>query len=79
VQPVTPETPVTPGTVVTTAATVPGILDSVRTDAANPAPLYNATPGLQPESAPLVQQRTDSTSDGSRLPDDAWPGHVCRM
>ncbi|GJH17719.1 filamentous hemagglutinin N-terminal domain-containing protein [Caballeronia novacaledonica] len=76
VQPVTPETP---GTVVTTAATVPGILDSVRTDAANPAPLYNATPGLQPESAPLVQQRTDSTSDGSRLPDDAWPGHVCRM
>jgi filamentous hemagglutinin family protein len=79
VQPVTPVTPETPGTVVTTAATVPGILDSVRTDAANPAPLYNATPGLQPESAPLVQQRTDSTSDGSRLPDDAWPGHVCRM
>ncbi|SAK63068.1 filamentous hemagglutinin outer membrane protein [Caballeronia temeraria] len=79
VTPVTPVTPETPQTPVTTVAALPGILDSVRTDAANPAPLYNATPGLQPESAPLVQQRTDSTSDGSRLPDDAWPGHVCRM
>ncbi|SAL02946.1 filamentous hemagglutinin outer membrane protein [Caballeronia fortuita] len=77
--PVEPILPDAPQTVVTTAATVPGILDSVRTDAANPAPLGNATPGLQPESAPLVQQRTDSSSDGSRLPDDAWPGHVCRM
>ena len=76
VQPVMPQEPETP---VTTVAALPGILDSVRTDAANPAPLYNATPGRQPESAPLVQQRTDSTSDGSRLPDDAWPGHVCRM
>ncbi|SAL84260.1 filamentous hemagglutinin outer membrane protein [Caballeronia arvi] len=82
VQPVTPAQPVTPetpGTIVTTVAAVPGILDSVRTDAMNPAPLSNATAGLQPESAPLVQQRTDSSSDGSRLPDDAWPGHVCRM
>jgi filamentous hemagglutinin family protein len=79
VQPVAPQVPQTPGTAVTTAAALPGILDSVRTDAANPAPLSNATPGLQPESAPLVQQRTDSSSDGSRLPDDAWPGHVCRM
>ncbi|WP_321790990.1 filamentous hemagglutinin N-terminal domain-containing protein [Caballeronia sp. J97] len=81
-QPVTPVTPITPEaptTVVTTATTLPGILDSVRTDAANPVPFANATPGLQPESAPLVQQRTDSSSDGSRLPDDAWPGHVCRM
>ncbi|SAK87086.1 filamentous hemagglutinin outer membrane protein [Caballeronia glebae] len=79
VTPVTPITPETPPTIITTAATLPGILDSVRTDAANPAPLASPTPGLQPESAPLVQQRTDSTSDGSRLPDDAWPGHVCRM
>ncbi|AQG98874.1 hemagglutinin [Burkholderia sp. KK1] len=77
--PQTPETPATPGSTITTAATVPGILDSVRTDAANPVPLSNATPGLQPESAPLVQQRTSSSSDGSRLPDDAWPGLVCRM
>ena len=75
-QPVTPEAP---GTVITTAATLPGVLDSVRTDAANPAHVFDATPGLQPETAPLVQQRTDSSSDGSRLPDDAWPGHVCRM
>lgn len=64
---------------IATAATLPGILDSVRTDAANPAPLSDATPGLEPQSAPLVQQRSDSSSDGSRLPDDAWPGHVCRM
>ncbi|KXU86708.1 hemagglutinin [Caballeronia megalochromosomata] len=82
-QPVVPPPPVTPPetpqTVVTTVATLPGILDSVRTDAANPAPLSDATPGLQPESAPLVQQRTDSSSDGSHLPDDAWPGHVCHM
>ncbi|SPB16336.1 filamentous hemagglutinin [Caballeronia novacaledonica] len=81
-QPVTPPTPpmpVTPEPVVTTAATLPDILDSVRTDAANPVPPSIGAPGLQPESAPLVQQRTDSSSDGSRLPDDAWPGHVCRM
>ncbi|MDR5833984.1 filamentous hemagglutinin N-terminal domain-containing protein [Caballeronia sp. LZ034LL] len=64
---------------IATAATLPGILDSVRTDAANPTPLSDATPGLEPQSAPLVQQRSDSSSDGSRLPDDAWPGHVCRM
>ncbi|SAK78097.1 filamentous hemagglutinin outer membrane protein [Caballeronia hypogeia] len=79
VPPETPTQPAPPPPIITTAVTLPGILDSVRTDAANPAPLYNATPGLQPESAPLVQQRTNSTSDGSRLPDDAWPGHVCRM
>jgi filamentous hemagglutinin family protein len=77
--PVSPTQPSSPETVVTTALTLPGILDSVRTDAANPAPLPDGTPGLQPQSAPLVQQRTDSSSDGSRLPDDAWPGHVCRM
>ncbi|SAK54767.1 two-partner secretion domain-containing protein [Caballeronia ptereochthonis] len=87
--PVTPETPTSPlqptqpttapEPLVTTATTLPGILDSVRTDAANPAHLSDATPGLEPGSAPLVRQRTDSSSDGSRLPDDAWPGHVCRM
>ncbi|WP_232519198.1 two-partner secretion domain-containing protein [Caballeronia insecticola] len=77
IQPVQPSAP--DSIVTTTAATLPGILDSVRTDASNPANLSDAAPGLEPQSAPLVQQRTDSSSDGSRLPDDAWPGHVCRM
>lgn len=75
-QPVAPQPP---ESVVTTVAALPGVLDSARTDAANPPHLFDATPGLQPVSAPLVRQRTDSSSDGSRLPDDAWPGHVCRM
>jgi filamentous hemagglutinin family protein len=74
-----PAPPASPDTIVTTAATLPRILDSVRTDAVDPAHLSDGTPGLEPQSAPLVQQRTDSSSDGSRLPDDAWPGRVCRM
>lgn len=77
--PETPTQPGAPGSIVTTAITLPGILDSVRTDAANPEHLSDATPGLEPQSAPLVQQRTDSSRDGSRLPDNAWSGHVCRM
>jgi hypothetical protein len=81
--PVTPDMPVVPVTPVTPVAPVvaglPSILDTVRTDATDPHLGDMQSPGDAPSATPLVQTRTDSSSDGSRLPDDAWPGHVCRM
>jgi hypothetical protein len=35
--------------------------------------------GLSRPATPVVQTTSDPASDGSRLPDDAWPGNVCRM
>jgi large exoprotein involved in heme utilization and adhesion len=82
--PVTPETPETPATPIAPVLAAPAVIDAVQTVAAETADDSGRTAlalptGLARPATPVVQTTSDPASDGSRLPDDAWPGNVCRM
>jgi filamentous hemagglutinin family protein len=81
--PTIPETPAAPP-VLTALAPAPAVIDAVQTVAGQTGDDLDrntvALPaGLSRPATPVVQTTSDPASDGSRLPDDAWPGNVCRM
>jgi filamentous hemagglutinin family protein len=78
-----PQPPATPP-VLTALAPAPLVINAVQTVAGETRddPDHTAValpPGLTRPATPVVQTTSDPARDGSRLPDDAWPGNVCRM